>query len=105
MKYKKINKEMVFQFMKTNRYTIDFYEVLYSARLIAQLLKTSVYQARKCLRQLKDEYKIEYQCQVHHDYGEYGKIEYTYPPICGYSVRKIFLSEGCKEGANDSEQS
>jgi response regulator of citrate/malate metabolism len=96
MKYNKITKDQLFRFMIDNRLTADFYEILFSAKKISKYMNTSVYQARKYLRELSNEGKIKYECQIHHDYGEYGVIEETYPPICGYRVKEEFIDRNNK---------
>lgn len=99
-KYKKIDKDEMFNYMVTNRLTGDFYEVLFSASRLSKWIGISKYLARKNLIELKKENKIEYKCMIFHEYGEYGKIEYTSQPICGFIINGKFLNE-----AKNGEQS
>lgn len=87
MKYNKITKEQLFQFMIENRLTADFYEMIFTSKFIASRLKTSVYQVRKYLKELVNDGLIKYECKIMYDYGEYRQIEYTSAPYWGYTVK------------------
>ena len=86
--YKKITSIQVLKYIEEHRFTIDFYEVYWSAGMIAKYLNTSVYQARKHLNKLLISGKLKYGNTVFYEYGEYNKIEYRSPPICGYTINE-----------------
>lgn len=87
MKYTKINSDDVFNYMKDHELTVDFYTVYHSSKMVAKYLNTSVYQARKCLKELVYLDKIKYGNTVFIEYGEYGKIENRSAPINGYTIK------------------
>jgi hypothetical protein len=88
-KYKKITKEDVLDLIVNNRLDIDFYEIMFSASLVAKMLETSIYQARKYLRELERENKIYYdkvQIGCDWDYeGGYCTCD-NHLPIWGYRL-------------------
>ncbi len=87
-KYKKITKEDVLDLITNNRLDIDFNEIMFSASIVATLLKTSLYQARKYLRELERENKIYYdkvQIGCDRDYRGYCTCD-NHLPIWGYRL-------------------
>lgn len=63
MNYKKINKETVLNHLQRH-IDCDGITILHSAKSIATGLKTSVYQARKFLKQLESEGFIKYTSRI-----------------------------------------
>jgi hypothetical protein len=87
-KYKKITKKDVLDLITNNRLDIDFNEIMFSASIVATLLKTSLYQARKYLRELEKENKICYgkvQISCNRDYSGYCTCD-NHLPKWGYRL-------------------
>lgn len=91
-KYTIITKDDVLKLIKNKRLDIDFYQVMFSASLVAKSLNTSIYQAKKYLKELEKDEIIYYGsasigCDWDYE-GQYCTCE-NHLPIWGYRLTEI----------------
>lgn len=103
---KHISKEDILIFMNENRLTVDFYEIIWTYKSLANNLETSVYQIKKRFKELKAINAVYYGSM---SFGCRGSYEYgcdcdNHLPIWGWRLNKDFIKNEMDKASKAIEE-